>query len=177
MRTAENPSRFSLQASVNILHTLLFLFSRLSAQNLICKNYSTNNSLWLFLGSADHCSPAQMNNSACLPDTSLLVLTLQFKINTARIKVLIISPWVLTPYYLLSNSGLHHLSCPSGSWFRYHSHLCALSFELHLNLADFSPVQYLKAFRIYLQSLNSPRFSASPSLRCTTTWFSLWSVT
>lgn len=101
-----------------------------------------------------------MNTSACLSDTSLLVLTLQFRINTARIKALLIFPWVLTPYYLLSNSGPHHLlAYPSGSWFRYHFRLWTLSFELYWNLVDSSPVQYLKAFPIQPQSLNSSWFS------------------
>lgn len=103
-----------------------------------------------------------MNTSACLSDTSLLVLTLQFRINTARIKALLIFPWVLTPYYLLNNSGPHHLLVyPSGSWFRYHFRLWTLSFELYWNLVDSSPVQYLKAFPIQPQSLNSSWFSTS----------------
>lgn len=101
---------------------------------------------WICLSSSDHYTPVQMNTSACLSDTSLLMLTLLFKINTARIKVLIISPWVLTPYYLLNKDGLHHFSCPSGSWFRYHFHLWELPFQLYWSLVDFSPVWYLKAF-------------------------------
>lgn len=86
-----------------------------------------------------------MTASACLSDTSLRALTLQFKINVARIKVLIIFPWVFTPYYLLSSGGLlHHLSCPSGSQFRYNFHLWALSFELDFNLVNFFPEQHPK---------------------------------
>jgi len=120
-----------------------------------------------------------MTASACLSDTSLRALTLQFKTNMARIKVLITFPWVFTPYHLLSNGGLHHhLSCPSGSQFRYHFHLSALSFKLDFNLVNFFPERHPKLSPSIHKDWahpNSQHLMSQP-LQCTTSCFSLCSV-